>query len=235
MRIVAVGRCPRFSSSTRRTRSRSIVDVGGARGGGDLRAGGSPPPAHFHPAQDEHFEVLAGLTVRAGGEERILLRPALGDARCDRPCPRLLGSALTVASNGGLATPASISNWSRTPAARSSPSACAREPTRTTLATRGSQCSAAEGSSSAGFLAAPIAAPISPRPTTTAASQTSTPRNGTRARARRIARPARKARKRSRGGLTMLGRVPRRRSRRRSPPAEGARARSLSRGAGRPG
>src|SRR3954454_6017597 len=23
-------------------------------------AGGSAPPAHFHPAQDEHFEVLAG-------------------------------------------------------------------------------------------------------------------------------------------------------------------------------
>ena len=26
--------------------------------------GGSPPPAHFHPAQDERFEVLAG-TMRA--------------------------------------------------------------------------------------------------------------------------------------------------------------------------
>jgi quercetin dioxygenase-like cupin family protein len=31
------------------------------------------PPKHFHPAQDEHFEVLAGrLRVRAGDEEREL-------------------------------------------------------------------------------------------------------------------------------------------------------------------
>src|SRR5689334_22962568 len=36
-------------------------------------AGGSPPPAHLHPAQDERFEVLEGaLTVRVDGEERIL-------------------------------------------------------------------------------------------------------------------------------------------------------------------
>jgi quercetin dioxygenase-like cupin family protein len=34
---------------------------------------GSPPPPHFHPAQDEHFEVLAGqLTARLDGEERTL-------------------------------------------------------------------------------------------------------------------------------------------------------------------
>ena len=38
---------------------------------------GSPPPAHLHPEQDEHFEVLEGrLRVRAGGEEREL---AAGD------------------------------------------------------------------------------------------------------------------------------------------------------------
>jgi quercetin dioxygenase-like cupin family protein len=31
------------------------------------------PPKHFHPAQDEHFEVLAGtLTARLGDEERKL-------------------------------------------------------------------------------------------------------------------------------------------------------------------
>jgi quercetin dioxygenase-like cupin family protein len=36
-------------------------------------AGGSPPPAHLHPAQDEHFEVLEGeLRVRLDGEERML-------------------------------------------------------------------------------------------------------------------------------------------------------------------
>lgn len=34
---------------------------------------GSPPPKHFHPSQDEHFEVLAGtLRVRIDGEEREL-------------------------------------------------------------------------------------------------------------------------------------------------------------------
>ena len=37
------------------------------------RPGGSPPPAHFHPAQDERFEVLEGaMRVRVDGEEREL-------------------------------------------------------------------------------------------------------------------------------------------------------------------
>ena len=36
-------------------------------------AGGSPPPAHLHPAQDEHFEVLDGeLRARVGGVEQTL-------------------------------------------------------------------------------------------------------------------------------------------------------------------
>jgi quercetin dioxygenase-like cupin family protein len=35
--------------------------------------GGSPPPKHFHPAQDERFEVLEGtLNTRVDGEERQL-------------------------------------------------------------------------------------------------------------------------------------------------------------------
>ena len=35
--------------------------------------GGSPPPAHFHPAQDERFEILEGeLTVRMDGDTRVL-------------------------------------------------------------------------------------------------------------------------------------------------------------------
>jgi quercetin dioxygenase-like cupin family protein len=35
--------------------------------------GGSPPPAHFHPAQDEHFEVLDGeLRARVDGVEHTL-------------------------------------------------------------------------------------------------------------------------------------------------------------------
>jgi mannose-6-phosphate isomerase-like protein (cupin superfamily) len=34
---------------------------------------GHPPPPHFHPAQDEHFEVLEGrLTTRVDGVEREL-------------------------------------------------------------------------------------------------------------------------------------------------------------------
>lgn len=36
---------------------------------------GQPPPAHFHPTQDEHFEVFEGeLTVIVGGEPPRLLR-----------------------------------------------------------------------------------------------------------------------------------------------------------------
>jgi mannose-6-phosphate isomerase-like protein (cupin superfamily) len=36
-------------------------------------AGGSPPPNHLHPAQDEHFEILEGsMRVISDGEERTL-------------------------------------------------------------------------------------------------------------------------------------------------------------------
>ena len=35
--------------------------------------GGPPPPAHLHPAQSEHFEVLEGsVTTRVDGDERPL-------------------------------------------------------------------------------------------------------------------------------------------------------------------
>jgi quercetin dioxygenase-like cupin family protein len=35
--------------------------------------GGEPPPKHFHPSQDEHFEVLAGaMRARVSEEERSL-------------------------------------------------------------------------------------------------------------------------------------------------------------------
>ena len=35
--------------------------------------GGSPPPKHFHPEQDEEFRVLIGtLHARVDGEERVL-------------------------------------------------------------------------------------------------------------------------------------------------------------------
>ncbi|HYF27798.1 MAG TPA: cupin domain-containing protein [Baekduia sp.] len=45
---------------------RLVVDV-------TYAPGGSPPPAHRHPAQDERFEIAAGeLHVRVDGEERVL-------------------------------------------------------------------------------------------------------------------------------------------------------------------
>jgi quercetin dioxygenase-like cupin family protein len=35
--------------------------------------GGSAPPKHYHPSQDEHFEVLSGtIRVRVDGQERAL-------------------------------------------------------------------------------------------------------------------------------------------------------------------
>jgi quercetin dioxygenase-like cupin family protein len=35
--------------------------------------GGSPPPAHFHPGQTEHFEILAGVVhVEVAGQRRQL-------------------------------------------------------------------------------------------------------------------------------------------------------------------
>jgi quercetin dioxygenase-like cupin family protein len=45
-----------------------VLEVEGAWG-----PQGSPPPKHFHPSQDEHFEVLEGvLTTRVEGAEREL-------------------------------------------------------------------------------------------------------------------------------------------------------------------
>jgi quercetin dioxygenase-like cupin family protein len=42
---------------------------------GSYSPGGNPPPPHYHPAQDEHFEVLEGaVRVRIEGEERELDR-----------------------------------------------------------------------------------------------------------------------------------------------------------------
>jgi len=40
---------------------------------GEYGPGGGAPPAHFHPSQDEHFEVIEGtLRVRVDGDEREL-------------------------------------------------------------------------------------------------------------------------------------------------------------------
>jgi mannose-6-phosphate isomerase-like protein (cupin superfamily) len=53
---------------TIRESSSQVLEVEGRWG-----AGGKPPPAHYHPDQDEHFEVLEGtLTAKLDGEERDL-------------------------------------------------------------------------------------------------------------------------------------------------------------------
>jgi quercetin dioxygenase-like cupin family protein len=53
---------------TIRESSAELLEVEGSWG-----PEGKPPPAHFHPAQDERFEVLEGrLTARVAGEEREL-------------------------------------------------------------------------------------------------------------------------------------------------------------------
>ena len=53
---------------TIRVSSPELLEVEGSWG-----PEGKPPPPHYHPAQDEHFEVLEGtLTAKLGGEESDL-------------------------------------------------------------------------------------------------------------------------------------------------------------------
>ena len=53
---------------TVRSSTPELLEVEGTWG-----PGGKPPPAHYHPAQDEHFTVLEGtLTARVDGDEREL-------------------------------------------------------------------------------------------------------------------------------------------------------------------
>ena len=55
-------------SVTIRSSSPELLEVEGNYG-----PAGKPPPPHYHPAQDEHFELLEGsLRVRIEGEEREL-------------------------------------------------------------------------------------------------------------------------------------------------------------------
>jgi quercetin dioxygenase-like cupin family protein len=70
--------------------------------------GGSPPPAHVHPAQAEHFEVLEGtLSTLVDGDERTL---ETGDT-LDIPA-----GTVHQMWNAGLA-PARVA-WRTTPAGR---------------------------------------------------------------------------------------------------------------------
>lgn len=53
---------------TVRSHSPEALEVEGRWG-----PGGSPPPKHFHPSQDEHFEVVEGtLRARVDGREHVL-------------------------------------------------------------------------------------------------------------------------------------------------------------------
>lgn len=70
--------------------------------------GGERPPAHQHPKQDEHFEVLAGtLRVEAGGQVHTYGEGAAFDI------PR--GTAHRMANEG--AVPARVT-WTTSPAGR---------------------------------------------------------------------------------------------------------------------
>ena len=58
----------RSESVTIREDTPAALEVEGRWG-----AGGDPPPRHFHPSQDERFEVLAGeLHARVDGTEHVL-------------------------------------------------------------------------------------------------------------------------------------------------------------------
>lgn len=69
--------------------------------------GGSLPPAHYHPAQDEHFEILEGrLRVLMDGAERLL---SPGDVL---DIPRGAVHAMTATDGGARAV------WQTRPALR---------------------------------------------------------------------------------------------------------------------
>ena len=56
------------SSITVRTADADVLEVEAL-----YEPNGSPPPAHLHPAQTEHFEVLEGsMSTRVGDQERTL-------------------------------------------------------------------------------------------------------------------------------------------------------------------
>jgi mannose-6-phosphate isomerase-like protein (cupin superfamily) len=70
--------------------------------------GGSPPPAHFHPEQDERFEVLTGSVRARIGERELSL--AAGDV--------LEIPQETVHQMWNEAEEPAVVNWRTTPAGR---------------------------------------------------------------------------------------------------------------------
>jgi len=76
----------------------------------EWQPGSTEPPPHYHPNQDEHFEVLEGeLTVITGDEERRVLRA--GDAI---EIPRELVHRMWNTSEG-----VTRASWRITPALKS--------------------------------------------------------------------------------------------------------------------
>jgi mannose-6-phosphate isomerase-like protein (cupin superfamily) len=70
--------------------------------------GGSPPPAHLHPQQDEHFEVLAGA-MRAKIADRDLELPAGEVLDVPRNTPHQMWNA---------GEEQAVMRWTTTPAGR---------------------------------------------------------------------------------------------------------------------
>lgn len=89
-------------SVTIKRSSLEVLEVEGRYG-----PGGRPPPAHYHPAQEEHFEVLEGAIALKVGHARSVV-PA-GESF---DIPR--GTAHTLAPAGG---PARV-RWEVRPALR---------------------------------------------------------------------------------------------------------------------
>jgi quercetin dioxygenase-like cupin family protein len=82
-------------------RDRLVVDV-------TYLPGGKRPPAHFHPAQDEHFEITSGrIGVKLPGEQRIC---AAGETL---EIPRGTAHVLWNAGDGEARA-----RWTTTPAGR---------------------------------------------------------------------------------------------------------------------
>ena len=90
---------------------------------------GSAPPAHFHPGQDETFEVVSGtIGVRLNGKTRVLIG---GDVlEIPRGTPHSMWNAGSEPARGALGDRAGT-------AGRSSGSGCSTATTASTAGSRG--------------------------------------------------------------------------------------------------
>jgi mannose-6-phosphate isomerase-like protein (cupin superfamily) len=78
-------------------------------------AHGSPPPRHFHPAQDEHFTVLSGRMNVVRGDEEFTV-----DAGADFTVVRGIPHQMWPAGDEGA-----VMLWRTTPAMRTGEMFCA--------------------------------------------------------------------------------------------------------------